>query len=269
MRTSILISMLTLALGLIFTNQVHGSSAKRIPVGKCPSGGGTSFEKVETREFKPKAAWTFQAPATTKFIEVTEERRDLRIVKELREVARAVAKADSAPTRSDELCGSYTASMKRSTITVRALGDGDVELEKVVIIFGPEEGGYLSADIPIGDIKQLKYDTATNTVVERGTPSSIYLGINYKPFGDVYSEYEVTDYKNNFAVKLMFKASSKPGNSYGVGLAYSFDIAEVFVARIRTKSDPSIPETTRGYKDSTVVGVSFNVSKGIDWLTKK
>lgn len=210
----------------------------------------------------------FKVPTQTVSVSVSEEKRKPRIVEEIITIVKAISDmtVNAIPTPEPNKCVSYVQKYKRSTIKVTALDKDKNELAvSKSLIAGPEENLYLSADIPITNIKQLSYDSSTNTVVEKEKPSSVYLGVNWR-LGDVFTDYPGSEFYKKFSVKFMLRASSKPSESMGIGLAYSFDAVDVFAARIRTKDDSSVGGQSLGYTDATVVGVSFNITKGLEWL---
>ena len=211
----------------------------------------------------------FEAPPETAILAVKEVSRQTRIAEELKSLVDAILKGqEKALSLNERKCFKYTQEYSRSRITVIAKDAGDKALAEMTVVTGPAEHWYLTADLPVSNVKQLKYDSASNTVIEKEKPASIYLGINYRPFGDVLSDYPNADFKNNVALKFLLKASSKPSESMGIGIGYSFNFAEIFVSRMRTKNEEGVPGSNLGYRDSTVFGVSFDIAKGIGWLKK-
>ena len=51
----------------------------------------------------------------------------------------------------------------------------------------------------------------------------------------------------------------------GVGIGYNFKLMEVFVARVWTKDDQNVGGASIGTTASTIFGVSFNLTKGLEW----
>lgn len=218
---------------------------------------------------KGRPIFYFEAPPETATLEVKEVSRQTRFAEELKSLVGAILKGqEKALSAAERKCFRYTQEYSRSRISLVAKDAAGKALAEMTVVTGPAEHWYLTADMPVSDVKQLKYDSASNTVVEKQKPASIYLGINYRPLGDVLSDYPSADFKNNLALKLLLKASSKPSESMGFGIGYSFSFAEIFVARMRTKNDESVPGSNLGYRDSTVFGVSFDIAKGIGWLKK-
>lgn len=167
-----------------------------------------------------------------------------------------------APEVPKKICFAYTTAFKRSTIAVQVNSEPPINRS---LIAGPEEHLSLSADLPINNVKQLTYDASSPSGVSpKDKPTSFYLGVNYK-FGDVYTNYDYFD-PHNFSGKLLFKASSSPNESMGVGIGYSFKFVELFVARVWTRDDVNTGKANLGTTPSTIRGISFNVSKGIAWL---
>lgn len=164
-------------------------------------------------------------------------------------------------------CIHYTQKYERARITV-TIKPAAGESSKRTYIAGPLEHWYLSADMPVTKAKQLTYDAKNNAFVEKSVPQSFYLGINYK-LGDVYVASDYTDHVyENLSLKLLFKVAA-PSESYGLGLGYDFGPAVVFVARIRTVNDASASNAPSSSSLSTVYGISFDIEKGISWLSGK
>ena len=161
--------------------------------------------------------------------------------------------------------------MARSTVIV-TLYKGTAEgkaaenpKQSETFIYGPTEHGYLSADVPVNTTKQLKYDAGTGRIVQASTPSSFYIGLNYK-FGDIYTRYyNRSDFWNGFSAKFLVQASSTPFASYGLGLAYQFKWFDVFVARVNTA--PAANVAGGGRTLSTIYGVSFNSTHAANWIS--
>lgn len=143
--------------------------------------------------------------------------------------------------------------------------DESLETRTTDLIAGPREMLYLSADLPVTKVKELQYDKASNQVTEKDAPENFYLGLNINPFYDVYTQHRSEVFYRNFSLKLLVKASSRPRESMGVGLGYRFGMMDVFVAHMRTQDDPDI--SSGGGTSSTAAGVSFNISKAVDWLS--
>ena len=208
----------------------------------------------------------FRVPNGTSSVTVSEEKRKPRIVEEIVTIVKAIREKEvEAIVPQEIICASYVQKYKRSTITVTALDKGNKELAvSKELIAGPAEHLYLSADLPVTNIKQLTYDSSSSKVVEKEKPASFYLGVNYQ-VGDIFTDYPGSKFYKKLSLKLMLKASSKPSESMGIGIAYSFDAADIFAARIRTKDDPSVGGSSLGSTDATVIGASFNITKGIEW----
>jgi hypothetical protein len=158
-------------------------------------------------------------------------------------------------------CIAYTSAFDRSTIVVQINSEPPINRS---LIAGPEEHWSLSADLPINNTRQLTYDTKTSSIVEKDKPTSFYLGVNYK-LGDAYTNYGYLDWRN-LSGKILFKASSSPNDSMGVGIGYSLSFVDVFVARVWTKNDVNTGLPNLGTTPGNIYGLSLNVSKGISWL---
>lgn len=161
-------------------------------------------------------------------------------------------------------CFLLTPKLKRSTITIEYTIDGKNAQSKKIIA-GPAEHVFISADMPVTNIKQLKYDSASNSVIEKEAPSKFYVGINYR-IADLAAEDPPFFDTGRISFKFMAQASSNPSASLGAGIGYDLGPMDVFVAYMRTKDDESAYSTDPGATWSPVFGVSFNIDKGIKWL---
>lgn len=229
-------------------------------------------EKIYFR-FTPDAQGKVDATGT-----ITETARKSRIREETESVLKAGFKdgwlspfgfAEGEPPKT---CYLHTAQFKRGTLAVEVTqknaGAADVVHSGKVLI-GPAEHWYLSADMPVSNVDQLKYDSATNTFVEKAQPASFYASINGR-LGDVYTHYSWKDYHKTIALKGMFKASSRPTESMGIGLGFPVPWEqiplELFVAHVWTKADSNGTGTSLKKSDDTVFGITFNISKGLAWF---
>lgn len=210
-------------------------------------------------------------------VTIEESRRKSRIEEDVAKVfeyAKGQAKAfeiSAVVEVPEPQCVTYKSAYKRSTISVqgsipvqwRSNGEPKLLINRSLMA-GPKEHWSLSADLPIINVKQLTYDSNTASVVEKDKPTSFYVGVNFK-VGDVYTNYDYWDL-NNLSGKFLFKASSSPNDSMGVGFGYSFKFVELFYARVWTRDDVSTGKTNLGTTPSNIYGISLNISKGISWL---
>lgn len=222
----------------------------------------TSLKDPQKSRFVTTEGQKFQIvlPDEAETVTVKEEERKLRVAEELIAIFGAI-KPDKLLAKGK--CLVYTQRKKRSTIEVTAKSAKDEELATHKFVTGPEENWYLSADLPVTNITQLSYDSGSSQVVEKEKPASFYIGLNYKT-GDVYDDYHEKDKYKNITFKLLFKASSRPTESMGIGIGYAFRTVEVFAARIRTQDDDHSRDLGNSY--SNVYGISLDISKGVSWL---
>ncbi len=259
-----------IALGLLILGQEVRAQkpepVEAIKLATCPETALLVSSQIEDT-VRPKLTkgdtLVFKAPAGTVKLLVTEVPRNTRIEDELRAIIGALkpSAAAGAPP-----CFSYTLTQRRAKLAVVAKSFDDKDLAARSVTTGPTEHLYATIDAPVTNIKQLKYDEATKKLVEREKPASIYVGLNYR-VGDVFDSYETWDV-NNFSFKLLMRPTSKPSESFGFGIGYSFEFADVFVARLRTKTESDVAGAKVETKDSTAVGISFDVGKAIGWLKK-
>lgn len=130
---------------------------------------------------------------------------------------------------------------------------------------GPRESLYLTGDVPLTSIKQIRKENGVLSLKE--TPASFYLGMNYRLYGDYLSGYQASSHRDNISAKLMFKVSAKPTESMGFGLSYKMAMGELFVARMRTINTDADGSALGGNTFGWVVGLSFDLKDNLpNWL---
>lgn len=210
----------------------------------------------------------FYIEDTSDTAEGTEIRRNSRFtddIETLKEVKDLLGGRMHMRTPGSPYCVRYQQHFKRANlevVTKKASGDA---VGSYAIVVGPEEHFYITADMPITNVKQLTYDDKSGEVIEKEKPGAFYIGVNGR-WGDLYTEYNGKEWYKNLSIKGLFKASKKPGESIGIGIGYNFEVFELFIAQIWTKDDEDISGLKIGATDATVVGISFNLSRGAEWL---
>ena len=234
------------------------------------------LDGMESGKIPPSEKGTthmLKVPAGTTKVKLKEEKRKTRISEDfatLKKIADSlvgtkVLKELEVVAVTKKECVIYEQHHNRTTVEVQALDAQDKEIGSFTLVAGPTERFYLSADMPVTNIKQLSYDSGTNSVIEKEKPASFYIGLNAK-MGDVFRNYSSDEFYNDISIKVLIKASSRPSESMGVGIGYSFKLMEVFVARVWTKDDQNAGGASIGTTASTIFGVSFNPTKGLEWI---
>lgn len=213
-----------------------------------------------------------KVPTGAAKVNLKEEKRKTRIAEDLatlKKIAEGMFKTQAEFTEAvaKKECVKYEQSYDRATVEIQVLDSQGKELSSSTLVAGPSEHFYLSADMPVTNIKQLTYDSGTNSVIEKEKPASFYIGLNAK-FGDVFTNYQFKEFYNDLSIKALVKASSRPSESMGVGVGYNFKLMEIFVARVWTKDDQNVGGASVGTTASTIFGVSFNLTKGLEWTKK-
>ena len=209
----------------------------------------------------------FKVPSNADKVAVSETPRSTRIAKDLatfRDIAKKVGGMKDALVDEEEKCFQYRQRNERSLLSLTPQS-GDTQLGKADFILGDEEHWWLSADVGLTNIKQLTLDKNGNPTVKE-KPSSFYIGVNYK-IGDVFHQGNKLSGLDRLSAKFLFHASTTPSDSMGAGLAYDLNVVTLFVARVWTKHDASVGGTI-GTTQSTVAGISFDISKGLDWVNQ-
>lgn len=187
---------------------------------------------------------------------IKESKRKSQIITDLITLAE-----DRASLKEENKCLEYKQSYKRATVEVRANSEKDNKVA-ATFIAGPAEHFYLAFDMPLTDVKQLTFDSESNSVAEKEKPSTFYASLNFQ-LGDIFTNHKGSNFYKNISIKGMISAGESPDNSVGLGLSYSAKYADLFVARVRTESGGDINADD---VDSTIFGISFPLTKKPGWL---
>jgi hypothetical protein len=150
-----------------------------------------------------------------------------------------------------------------------------VKKASVSLVTGPTEHWFLSADLPIGRLDELKYDSATATFKATKTPSQFYIGVDYMVGDLIHDPAKAGSVWSNVVLKAVVKASKHPMESVGlaVGLRGHYiidlDTFSPFLGVFYTRADPSAPPNATGTKGQWTlwkVGASVNLDQALGWL---
>ena len=214
----------------------------------------------------------FKVSPHTKKVWVEEEIKRSRFeedIQTLQEIAKNLIFSVAPKNRRKEQCVEYIQSVKRAYVTLKTLNHDDTNgsISVYQFVAEPEDHFYLSANMLISTIRELHYDDEEKKFFEKEQPSSFYFGLNYK-VGDLYTQYPLEEFYNNLSFKAMAKFSEKPNESMGIGIGYHFnEHIELFVAKIWTNDHKSVQRANLGHTDSTTYGISFNLTKALDWVS--
>lgn len=174
--------------------------------------------------------------------------RQCRILTNLRATLDATATADALKPEESQTAGS-------SKVTV-------------TITTGPIEHGFLSADLAVNSIKQLKLESGQ--LVPKDNPSTFYVGFDYM-MGDVLAE--TSTFPDGLTFKALVEASKDPTNSFGLALGMRFknvklpgislDTFSPFAGYFWTRNDTL---TGHKYKGDWRAGISLNLDKALNWV---
>jgi hypothetical protein len=174
----------------------------------------------------------------------------------------------------------------RSTVAVTAtLPAGDTKPAKEItaqrtLVVGPVEHWFLSADLVVTKVTEVKYDDATKTLQSKDTPTHFFGGLNFS-LGDVASSRTTFD-ADGLALKALVGISSRPLDELGVAIAYRFPDVHVLGFDLNTLSvfggpiwskvdgqDASGAVLKRDhYSGKLRAGISFNLDRALDFLKK-
>ncbi len=143
----------------------------------------------------------------------------------------------------------------------------------MTLITGSPEHLFLSADLPIRRLNDVKF--SDGTLEPTTTPTRFFIGLNYS-IGDLDDDRPRSfgrTLRDNLVARVMFEASSTPFDSFGVALALrgsylssfgiDFDVVSPFVGYVWTRpEDTEIDELT----GTVQFGFSFNLNKALSWV---
>ena len=140
------------------------------------------------------------------------------------------------------------------------------------MITGPREHWFLSADLTVAKLSQVKFNADKGTTEPKETPKQFYVGLNFM-LGDVLLERRAL--WKNFFLKGMVKFSKNPLDSYGIGIGYRFppvkilglDISALSIFGALTWSKEN-SETQAGKltKYQWQLGISYNLDRALSWV---
>jgi hypothetical protein len=166
----------------------------------------------------------------------------------------------------------------RATLEITAMGDPNNEKPQeqtagktsatATITTGPTEHAFLSADLAVNSVKQLKLESGQ--LVPKDNPSTFYVGFDYM-LGDVLAE--TSTFPQGLTFKALIEASKDPTNSYGLALGMRFknvklpgislDTFSPFAGYFWTRNDTL---TGHKYKGDWRAGISLNLDKALNWV---
>lgn len=208
-------------------------------------------------------------------IKFSETKRNTRLHDDLSLIAKKLTDG-----RADERCGfsrkTYTLKHVRAVLVVTATKVGGEEIESKTVITGPQEHFSLGLDLPISNRKTLKYDSTSKSLLPKDEAPQLYLSLNLSP-GDILMPPEESSGMDRIEFKLMVAASSRPLNSYGVGLGYkmpkigALDLNgfSVFGGYFVAKQDAIVgaavlPEQSN--KRAWRFGISYDLATALNWV---
>lgn len=227
---------------------------------------------VATKFSRKGSTIIVQVPANSLEATVAEAERKSRVSEEFTKITRIISeKKDlAAPPKDTFKCVRIVQSydLSRITVSVKTGTDDKTTTTTKTYIGGPIEHWYFAADLPVTSSKQLSYDAKSASYVEKDVPPTFFVSLNYK-VGDVYvNPKEFNPSFDNLSFKVMAKVNG-PTEAYGLGVGYDIGSAVLFAARILTKNDPSASGVDSIGTYSTIFGVSFDIERGIGWLSGK
>lgn len=241
---------------------------------------GSDGKELRSRQILNKGdtlAVHYDSCVITGKIQFKETERNSQIHNDVIALAKKVMDPKSdAPPKCGKVVEHYTTRHKRSLLVLNATDAADKPLGTKTLIVGPNENLSLSLDLPVGNRKTLKYDSASGKLLPQDEAPLLYLGLNFTP-GDVLTAAdEATSWKDRVSVKLLIEASSHPLDSYGVAVGYRlskvaiFDVEglSVFGGYFRAKEDliaGNTVQVNQGRKNSWRVGLSYDLSTAMKW----
>ncbi len=166
-----------------------------------------------------------------------------------------------------------------TTIADDSCKNDDCIQRSLTVSTGPVESLFLSLDLPVTKVSDVVYDSASRTLQPKTTPTVVFLGLDYVPFGDVLTKPRSVGL-SSVVLKGFIKLSSRPSDAWGFGLGFrppaldlggiKLDLFQAFGAYVWTRQDRVAASGDQApgssYKPALRAGVSFNLDKLGDWL---
>lgn len=195
-----------------------------------------------------------------------------KIVEEVTE--KTAAPAEPSTVRAVRTVYNLTLARGRLGVSASAAPQKGEDVKKVSasakLITGPAEHFFLSADLPVNQVSDMKYDASGQALGPAETPSTFYAGIDYQT-GDVLRDRRTP--AESIVIKALLKISKQPLDSYGIAVGYrlpsikrwgfDLDAFSPFAGYIWTKTRHGTTTTTNGHAR---VGLSFNLDKALGWV---
>ncbi|HXO28913.1 MAG TPA: hypothetical protein VOA80_16300 [Thermoanaerobaculia bacterium] len=237
-------------------------------------------------------------------LDISEKTRQLLVLQQLSEVLQGLGKP--SPNAAPESGGTvmevreFCLSETRATVTVQVaqkdttpptatgckgrrhyllFDNRDGKAAAITVETGPPEHFFLSANVPVTKVDELKYDTSAHSLVERKTPSSLFAALNYA-FGDVVDNSPSWNVAKRLFITIM-AWTSHPLERFGVGGGIKLwkfgdylDLSTLtfFVARSWNTTDTAPTGSTlrvgTHYTSEWQVGLGFDVKTALGWLKK-
>lgn len=225
------------------------------------------------KKIKAKPGGKKGTPEVKPNITFEEKARKTRIANDLSVLTKLVVKITTkgAAPEIEIARATYQLAKRRANLTVTAKL-GKSKISKARLVTGPTEHWFLSADLPVAKLSEVKFVQDKGTLQPRETPKNFYLGLNCM-IGDILKERQ--NLLKNFFVKGMLKISKSPLDGYGVGIGYRFpkvrplgiDISSfsIFAAVIWTKEENEAKTETLT-KRQILFGISYNLDKALGWV---
>jgi hypothetical protein len=150
------------------------------------------------------------------------------------------------------------------------------DVGKTTVLIGPDEHWFLAVDLPVTKLKTLKYDSSNGGSLQPTESSpQFYISLDYQ-FGDILEPPTLWYDPRRIVLKAMFNASSKPLDSLGAAIGYTFpkwgfgtaelSSLSIFVGRFWTKQDAIVNAKlviNNSYAQTWRVGISYNFSSAL------
>jgi len=214
-------------------------------------------------------------------VEFDEQERQSRFVTDLMTLLQIVGRAAAPPEQF--YFQTYTLQDTRANLAITATvtpqgktAEAATSTEKsngkltATLVTGPREHLFLSADLPVTRVSELKLTDGT-TIAPSKDPTSFYIGINYA-LGDLLSKARaVNDYL--FLKGVVKAATNRPLSSVGAGLGLrgfsvagiDFDIASPFILWTSSRLEDDNGVATGERATAVRWGISFNLNRALKW----
>lgn len=242
----------------------------------------TASTAKDNQKTSPKWLTFVYDTAKVDHLEITQAERHTRIYQDISAlVGKLVGPQAGAPPLCTYASEAVEMVHDHATLTVVAMDTNKKALQTVTVVYGPAEHLFLGLDLPVNSRKTLKYDATSKSLLPQDSNPQLFLSLNALFFGDLASPQPVTwgTLQKGLSGKLLFSASSRPLDDYGVGiglqlpkieaLGLNLNSISIFGAFMWIKQDAVAANGASQHNGSTAhgfrVGISYDLGSALKY----